>query len=333
MDRLRGRVHNSKAMLLASLAGRRIRNQEGLSMTVAALLVAALVVYLSTGVNFFKATNILNMARGFSLLGITAIGQTVVIIGGGLDLSVAEVISTSNVFAATFMAGKDALFIPVTLLALVLGALVGFLNGALVTKRNVPAFVATLGTSIVLRGARLMWTQGLPQGHIPDNLNALGVGASLGVPNLFYVFLACAILMAVVLRRMGFGRRLYAVGTNRSVATLSGVRSDRVIILSYMISAVCAAFVGVLLGGYTGMSDQKIGEGYDLDSIAVAVLGGAAIGGGSGSVGGTILGAVIILVLTNLSLLMGFPIQSQMVIKGGVIILALWLTARRKVSA
>jgi ribose transport system permease protein len=331
--RLRGRVHNSNAMLLASLAGRRIRNQEGLSMTVAALLVAALVVYLSTGVNFFKATNILNMARGFSLLGITAIGQTVVIIGGGLDLSVAEVISTSNVFAATFMAGKDALFIPVTLLALVLGALVGFLNGALVTKRNVPAFVATLGTSIVLRGARLMWTQGLPQGHIPDNLNALGVGASLGVPNLFYVFLACAILMAVVLRRMGFGRRLYAVGTNRSVATLSGVRSDRVIILSYVISAVCAAFVGVLLGGYTGMSDQKIGEGYDLDSIAVAVLGGAAIGGGSGSVGGTILGAVIILVLTNLSLLMGFPIQSQMVIKGGVIILALWLTARRKVSA
>ena len=333
MDRLRGRVHNSEAMLLASLAGRRIRNQEGLSMTVAALLVAALVVYLSTGVNFFKATNILNMARGFSLLGITAIGQTVVIIGGGLDLSVAEVISTSNVFAATFMAGKDALFIPVTLLALVLGALVGFLNGALVTKRNVPAFVATLGTSIVLRGARLMWTQGLPQGHIPDNLNTLGVGASLGVPNLFYVFLACAILMAVVLRRMGFGRRLYAVGTNRSVATLSGVRSDRVIILSYVISAVCAAFVGVLLGGYTGMSDQKIGEGYDLDSIAVAVLGGAAIGGGSGSVGGTILGAVIILVLTNLSLLMGFPIQSQMVIKGGVIILALWLTARRKVSA
>ena len=102
--------------------------------------------------------------------------------------------------------------------------------------------------------------------------------------------------------------------------------------VSYVICGVTAAFVGILLGGYTGMSDQKIGEGYDLDSIAVAVLGGAAIGGGSGSVGGTILGAVIILVLTNLSLLMGFPIQSQMVIKGLVIVLALWLNARRKVQ-
>ncbi len=318
--------------MLVALAGRKIRNQEGLYAAVAGLLAAALVIYISTGVNFFKATNILNIARGFSMLGIAAIGQTVVIIGGGLDLSVAEVISTSNVFAATFMAGKDSLFLPVTVLALAFGAVVGLFNGVLVTKRNVPAFVATLGSSIVLRGARLMWTQGLPQGHIPANLNALGVGATFGVPNLFYAFLACAILMALILARSGFGRRLYAVGTNRSVATLSGVRSDRTIIQSYMICGVSAAFVGVLLGGYTGMSDQKIGEGYDLDSIAVAVLGGAAIGGGSGTVGGTVLAAVIILVLTNLSLLMGFPIQSQMVIKGLVIVLALWLNARRKVQ-
>jgi ribose transport system permease protein len=319
--------------MVAGFAGKRIRNQEGLYIAVAVLLAAALVITLTTGVNFFKLTNILNIARGFSMLSITAIGQTVVIIGGGLDLSVAEVISTANVFAATFMAGNNALFIPVTLLALALGVVVGFLNGILVTKRNVPAFIATLGMSIVLRGARLIWTQGLPQGHIPANLNSLGVGATLGVPNLFYVFLAFALLMAFSLGRTGYGRRLYAVGTNKSVATLSGLRSDRTVIISYMICAVSAAFVGVLLGGYTGMSDQKIGEGYDLDSIAVAVLGGAAIGGGAGSVGGTILGAIIILVLTNLSLLMGFPIQSQMVIKGLVIIVALWLNVRRKSKA
>jgi ribose/xylose/arabinose/galactoside ABC-type transport system permease subunit len=119
------------------------------------------------------------------------------------------------------------------------------------------------------------------------------------------------------------------VGTNRAVAVLSGIQSDRVVIASYVICAACAALVGILLGGYTGMSDQKVGEGYELDSIAVSVLGGAAIGGGAGGVGGTVLGAVIILVLTNLSLLMGFPIQSQMVIKGAVIVLALWINARR----
>ena len=315
--------------MIGTLAAGKIRNQRGLLIAVGALLVAALGVFLATGVNFFKPTNLLNIARGFSMLSIAAIGQTFVIIGGGLDLSVAEVVSTANVLAATFMAGKDALFLPVTLLTLAMGAVVGLVNGLLVTRRGVPAFVATLGTSIVLRGARLMWTQGLPQGKIPPALNRLGVGLTLDIPNLVYVFLVFAVLAYLLLSRMGYGRRLYAVGTNRSVAVLSGIRADRTVLLSFIICGVSAAFVGVLLGGYANMSDQKIGEGYDLDSIAVAVLGGAAIGGGSGSVGGTIIGAVIILVLTNLSLLMGFPIQSQMVIKGLVIVLALWLNTRR----
>ncbi len=313
----------------AALGSRLFRRQRGLLAAVAGLVVAALVIQLVTGVNFFKLSNLLNLARGFSTLGIAGIGQTVVIVGGGLDLSVAEVVSTSNVIAATFMAGRGALLLPVTLLTLGFGAAVGVVTGLLVTKRNVPPFVATLGTSIVLRGARLMWTQGLPQGRIPANLKAIGTGLTLGVPNLFYVFLVFAVAMVVVLGHTGYGRRLYAVGTNRSVAVLSGIRSDRVVIASYVICAACAALVGVLLGGYTGMSDQKIGEGYELDSIAVAVLGGAAIGGGSGGVGGTVLGAVVILVLTNLSLLMGFPIQSQMVIKGAVIVLALWVNAQR----
>ena len=315
--------------MIGALTAAKIRNQRGLLIAIAALLAAALAVFLATGVNFFRPTNLLNIARGFSMLSIAAIGQTFVIIGGGLDLSVAEVISTSNVFAATFMAGKNALFLPVTLLTLALGAVVGLVNGLLVTRRNVPAFVATLGTSIVLRGARLMWTQGLPQGKIPPSLNRLGVGLTLGIPNLVFVFLVFAVLAYLVLSRMGYGRRLYAVGTNRSVAILSGIRADRTVLASFIICGIAASFVGILLGGYANMSDQKIGEGYDLDSIAVAVLGGAAIGGGSGSVGGTIIGAVIILVLTNLSLLMGFPIQSQMVIKGLIIVAALWLNTRR----
>ena len=315
--------------VLGALRGKWLEHHRGLLAAVGGLVLAALAVQFATGINFFKITNLLNVARAFSTLGIAGIGQTIVIVGGGLDLSVAEVVSTSNVMAATFMNGQNYLFLPVTVLTLVFGAAVGLVNGTLVAKRNVPPFVATLGTSIVLRGSRLMWTQGLPQGHVPMNLKALGTGATLGVPNLFYVFLAFAVAMAVVLSHTGYGRRLYAVGTNRRVAILTGIRSDRVVVLSYVICAASAALVGVLLGGYTGMSDQKIGEGYELDSIAVSVLGGAAIGGGSGGVGGTVLGAVIILVLTNLSLLMGFPIQSQMVIKGAVIVLALWINAQR----
>jgi ribose transport system permease protein len=310
-------------------AGAVIAGERGLYFAVAGLLAAAGAIYLATGVNFFKLTNLLNIARGFSMLGIAALGQTLVIIGGGLDLSVAEVISTANVFAATFMAGRNELFLPVTALTLAFGALVGLFNGVLITRRQVPAFVATLGSAIVLRGARLLWTKGLPRGYIPDNLNQLGVGATLGIPNLFYVFLAAALLASLLLTRMGYGRRLYAVGTNRAVAALSGIRTERTIVASYLLCGIASAFVGILLGGYTDMSDQRIGEGYDLDTIAVAVLGGAAIGGGSGSVRGTVIAAVIILVITNLSLLMGFPIQSQMLIKGLVIVLALWLNGRR----
>jgi ribose/xylose/arabinose/galactoside ABC-type transport system permease subunit len=315
--------------VLGALKARLVGSQRGLLAAVGLLVLAALAIQVATGVSFFRVSNLLNVARGFSMLAIAGIGQTVVIVGGGLDLSVAEVVSTANVIAATYMGGNDGLLLPVTLLTLTFGAAVGLVNGALVTKRNVPPFVATLGTAIVLRGIRLMWTQGLPQGKIPASLKALGTGTALGVPNLFFVFLAFAVAMVIVLGHTGYGRRLYVVGTNRSVAILSGIRSDRVVITSYMVCAACAALVGILLGGYTGMSDQKIGEGYELDSIAVSVLGGATIGGGAGGVGGTVLGAVIILVLTNLSLLVGFPIQSQMVIKGAVIVLALWINARR----
>lgn len=312
---------------------KRNTNLQGLYFAVIALLVAAVIINFITGINFFKFTNLLNIARSFSMLGIASLGQTVVIISGGLDLSVAEVISTANVFAANFMEGKDVLFFPVTLFTLGFGASVGLFNGFLVTKRKVPPFIATLGTAIVVRGIRLMWTQGMPSGHIPENLNNLGVGTTLGIPNLFYVFIVFVIGISVVLNRMGYGRRLFAVGTNSSVSNLSGINSDRVIILSYIICSMSAAFVGILLGGYTGMSDQKIGEGYDIDTIAVSVLGGAAIGGGIGSVQGTVIGAVIMLMITNLSLLVQFPIQSQMMIKGFVIVLALALNARKRRSA
>ena len=128
---------------------------------------------------------------------------------------------------------------------------------------------------------------------------------------------------------MGYGRRLYAVGINAEVAVLCGIHSDRIRITAYMICGVCAAMVGILLGGYTGMSDQLIGEGYDIDTITAAVLGGAAIGGGFGSVKGTIIGVCIMLIITNLALLAHFPIQSQMFMKGVLIIVALFLNGRK----
>lgn len=311
-----------------------ISRNKGLYLALAALLLTAVVINFATGVNFFKISNILNVTRSFCLLGITSIGHAIVIIsgGGGLDLSIADNISTANVIAATYMNGNDAMFIPVLLLTLAFGATVGLVNGLLVTKRNVPPFIATLGSGIVLRGLRLMWTRGLPQGKIPPILIEIGNGSTFGIPNMFFVFLMIAVSASVLLNRTGYGRRLYAVGNNAEVATLNGIKSDRVVLMAYLICGVLASLVGVLLGGYMGMSDQKIGEGYHFNSLAAAVLGGVAMTGGKGSVHGVIIGVLIMLLVTNLALLVHVPIQSQMLILGGLIILALWFNQRKKVN-
>ncbi len=305
----------------------------GLYGALGGIVVIAIIINMTIGVNFFNPGNLLNVGRNYSMVAIAAMGQTFVIISGGLDLSVGAVISTSNVVAATYMVSNSMIF-PVLLLCLLLGTLAGLINGYLVTKRNVPPFIATLGVSIIINGLRLIWTNGMPRGSIPDGLKAFSTGNSLGVfPNLFLLFLVLGVIYSVILGRSGYGRRLYAIGNNKRVAYLSGVRTDREVIIAYVICSTAAAVVGILLGGYTGLSDNWVGKGYDLDSIAYAVLGGAVIGGGSGTIQGTMLGGFIMLMITNLVLLASMPLESQLIIRGLVIIVALYLSNRKRNTA
>ncbi|NQT59733.1 MAG: ABC transporter permease [Bacteroidetes bacterium] len=303
----------------------------GLLITLFLIIIMAFVVNIVKGVNFFNLNNLLNVVRNFSMIAIAAMGQTFVIISGGLDLSVSAVMATSNVIAATFMTSNGMIF-PVMLLCFALAAGVGLFNGYLITRRQVPPFIGTLGTAIVVNGLRMIWTNGIPRGAIPAGLKKFCTASFLSIlPNLFVVFIVIAIFYWFLLSQTGFGRKLYVVGSNPRVAVLSGVRKDRIIVWAYIISAVSAAFVGILIGGYTGIADNWAGKGYDLDSIAFAVLGGAAIGGGSGSIQGTILGGFILLMITNLALLASLPLESQLVIKGLVIIIALGISGRKKV--
>ncbi|MDC7235643.1 MAG: ABC transporter permease [Spirochaetales bacterium] len=302
----------------------------GLYGALGIIILIAIFINMTLGVNFFSPGNLLNVGRNYSMVAIAAMGQTFVIISGGLDLSVGSVISTSNVIAASYMT-SNALIFPVVLLCLLMGAAVGLFNGFLVTKRKVPPFIATLGVSIIINGLRLIWTNGMPRGSIPENLKRFSTGSSLGIfPNLFLVFLVLAVLYSIILGRSGYGRRLYVIGNNPRVASLSGVKTDLEIIKAYVICSTAAALVGILLGGYTGLSDNWVGSGYDLDSIAYAVLGGAAIGGGSGTIAGTVVGGFIMLMITNLVLLASLPLESQLIIRGLVIITALYLSNRKK---
>lgn len=301
----------------------------GLIITMFIIILMAIVVNLVKGVNFFNISNLLNVVRNFSMIAIAAMGQTFVIISGGLDLSVSAIMATSNVIAASYMT-NNALILPVLFLCIAMAIAVGTLNGYLITVRKIPPFICTLGMSIVVNGLRLIWTNGMPRGAIPDMLKEIGTGSFFGhIPNLFGIFIVLAVFDWFLLSKTGYGRSLYVVGNNEKVGELSGINTKLIIRTAYIISAVSASFSGVLIGGYTGIADNWAGKGYDMDSIAFAVLGGAVIGGGKGSIQGTILGGLILLIITNLALLASLPLESQLLIKGIIIVVALGLGARK----
>lgn len=293
----------------------------GVYVALALVLLAAALV----SPDFFKTRNLLNVLRQASAIGILAIGQTVVIIGGGIDLSVAAVTQLVGVTIAEFAKGEDSRLwfaIPLSL-AMALG--IGLGNGFLVAIRRVQPFIATLFVGVLVTGLRLMVTRATPSGILPPAIKTFG-GGSLGpVPNAVLCFAGVASTMGFILQRTTFGRRIFAVGGNPRAVELSGVHVNRVVIASYVICALLAAVAGMVLVGYLGYADQEIGTGYDLDSIAAAVVGGTILGGGIGSVSGTVAGIILMTSLLNIVLLLNLNVQYQLIIRGLVILAAMAL--------
>jgi ribose/xylose/arabinose/galactoside ABC-type transport system permease subunit len=261
-------------------------------------------------------------------LGIVVIGQTFVIIVRGLDLSVASVMATAAVIATRFR-GLDADIPRILTISICIALVVGLINGVLVTKRNVSPFLATLATMILLQGFRFAYTQGAPSGHVPPLFRLLGSEKWRGVPYNAFILLFFATVLGVVLTRSAFGRRVYIVGGNPITARLVGINADLVTISCYAISSCLAAVAGLVLSGYVGLVDNWVGQGYELDSIVAAVIGGVALSGGRGSIVGALAGAAVIVVIGNEVLMFGLPIQFQIIVKGVVIVFAAALYANR----
>jgi ribose transport system permease protein len=253
-----------------------------------------------------------------------------VILTGGIDLSVGSQISLFAVLAAYIMNRDPSMIIPALVACVGLGAVFGLINGLLITKRKVAPFIATLGMAIVITGAQLVWTNGAPKGDMPDLIRFLGRGGVGPIPAALIVFTILSIVAAFVLRRTVFGRRVYAVGGNAEAARLSGTNTDRVIIGVYVISGVMAALGGIILGGFIGVSDNWVGKGLELDSIAAVVIGGTSLFGGRGGVSGTAAGVILLTILLNLVLLLGLPVEVQLVVKGLVIIGAVTVYTQRR---
>jgi len=278
---------------------------------------------------FFRPTNLLNVLRQASALGIVSIGQTIVVVGGGVDLSIAATMQLATVMVAELARGEDARLPSAAAVCLVLGALVGLVNGLLVTRRKVPSFVATLAVSVLVTGIRLAYTEANPSGALPPVLRVVGQGTLLHLPLAFLTFALVAGIAHVVLTRTTFGRALYATGGNPRAAHLSGVAVASLTVSTYVLSGILAAIGGLVLAGYIGYADQWIGRGSELDSIAAAVVGGASFAGGVGTIVGTVGGVLLLASLLNVVLLLGLDPSYQLVISGLVVMIAVGAQATR----
>ena len=295
-----------------------------------AIFVVAWIVVTIDGGTFLTVPNVVNMLQRSVALGIVSAGQTVAILAGSLDLSVAFLISLSSLVTAEVMDGSDANIVPAVLAVLSLGVVVGLGNGLIITKLRVNAFIATLGTALILQGLIQNRYDG-PAGSIGDGFEQLGYTRFGIIPASVFLLVAVVALVYFLLRWTRFGFRLYAVGGDEEVSRLSGVRTHRVIIAAHVVCSVCAAITGLFLASRLGAGTPTVGTdgGYDLESIAAVVLGGTALAGGRGGVLGTIGGVFILAVLDNTFNQLEVNAFLKDVVRGVIIIAAVAVYARR----
>lgn len=292
---------------------------------------------------YFSLSNFLTMASHVAIFGILAIGMLLVILNGGIDLSVGSTLGLAGCIAGFLMQGVTLssfgviLYPPVwavVILTCALGGVVGAVNGVLIAYLRVPAFVASLGVLYVARGIALLMTNGLTYNNLggrPELGNTgfdwLGFNRLAGIPIGVIVLAALAIICGLVLSRTAFGRWLYASGGNERAADLSGVPVKRVKILVYVFSGVCAAIAGLVLSSQLTSAGPTAGTTYELTAIAAVVIGGAALTGGRGTVRGTMLGAFVIGFLSDGLVIIGVSAYWQTVFTGAVIVLAVLMNS------
>ena len=322
-------------MSTATTTRRRIRLDSTVIVYIALIGVIAISAILvsSVGRNFFSDGNIRDILTGMSVLGFVAVGQTLVILTGSLDLSVPYVISLSSLIAAETMKGFAGNVIQGVLLALAVCAAIGLVNGLVVTKLKVNGFIATLGVGLIVKGYLDTMYKG-STGSVPAEFQYIGATGVGPVPISTIIMLALAVLVYLFLRKTRTGHHIYAVGGSVDVARLSGLRTSQPIIVAHILCSVTAGFAGLLLASRLGVGSPTVGSqgGYDLLSIAAVVLGGTVLAGGKGSIWGTIGGVAIFAVLDSTMSVMQVNPFLKDVVRGIVIVAAVAVYTGRAVE-
>ena len=275
-----------------------------------------------------------NVVRQAAPVGIAALGVTFVMILGGVDLSVGSVISLTAVVAAVWMDGEVANIAVAVLAALLVGLAVGLANGLLLARFRVSPFILTLGTGIAVAGLAQVYSGGTARGELAEPFRDVFNHRIAGtLPVLALVFLALALIVALILRRTVFGQGLYLAGSNARTALLSGLPVGRLTVAAYAISGLFAALAGLALSARTGVSGSLMGAGMEFQVLAAVVLGGTTFEGGRGGAGGTVAGVLVLVLAFNLVNIAGLPYHLQLSVLGTIIILASALHGRLGRSA
>ncbi|KJF65898.1 ABC transporter permease [Rhizobium nepotum] len=280
--------------------------------------------------NFLSTNNLINVLRQVSINGVLAIGMTFVILTAGIDLSIGSILALAGAASASLVTGPDAHNPAIALVAgLVAGCFCGAINGLLIARFRVPAFVTTLGMLSVARGATLLYSGGRPIPNLSIGFRWLGQGSIVGIPVPVVIFAIVFAIAAVVLRHTIYGRRIYAVGGNPRSAKTSGINVRAITFSVYVIMGTLAGLAGVMLTARTTSALPQAGIGYELDAIAAVVIGGTSLTGGVGRIGYTLVGVLIIGMISNGLDLMGVSSYYQQIIKGSIIVLAVLIDRTR----
>jgi ribose transport system permease protein len=279
--------------------------------------------------SFWTQNNMTNLLRQGSMTAILAIGQTFVIITGGIDLSVGAVVGFTSVIVAWLLANDVPLWAAM-LLTLLIGLAIGLFHGFSIVKLGLPPFIVTLATLTSLRGIGLLMTNGSTISITNDTFTEFSRTGFLGIPSLFWMVILLAVPSFVFLHHSRWGRYLFAIGSNSEAARLSGVNVSRVIYLAYTLSAVFAAFVGLMLASRIGIGNATQAEGWELQAIASSVIGGASLFGAVGSVHGPLLGAFILATINNGANLLNVNSFWQRIITGVLIIVIVYFDQLRR---
>ncbi len=275
---------------------------------------------------FLTIPNMLNVLLQISIIAILGFGVTIIIISAGIDLSLGSVMALVGMGTAAILTSSIPSIFLAILGGLLIGGIVGFINGITVAYIHLPAFIATLAMMSIARGVALVVTNAIPIYNLPESFLFLGSGFLWGVPTPIYVMISLYFILDFILRKTKFGRYTYAIGGNEEATRLSGINIKRYKLLVYVVGGICTGVAGILFTARLGSGQPTAGVGYELDAITAAILGGTNLFGGSGNLIGTLIGAFVMGVINNGQALLNISSYVQNIVRGIIVILAVGIS-------